>query len=120
MIDITERVRPHLKPFFIDWEEYKLHLQVTKVFESPIRGFFVYELSGFATLMDEYENNKLIPPIEDILLSDTQNGRATDVIDDKLKQVIFNLLGCLEMSICSNIVSDNHYISNEVPIDNIV
>ena len=120
MIDITERVNPHLRPFFMDWENYKLHLEVTQVLESPIRGFWVYKLSGFATLIDETQDNENIPPIEDILLSDSLNGKAIDAIDNNLYQVIFKLLGCNERALCGNTTSGNHNIDDEVSIDNFV
>ena len=120
MKDITEIIHPrHLEPFFLDWEEYKLHLRITTVLEFPNNNFFAYKLSGFATLIDENHNNDNIPPIEDILLSDSHNGKVIDEIDYKLKRKIFKLYGCQEMSLCNEIISGNHNIDNETLIDNI-
>ena len=119
MIDITEKVNPHLKPFFMDWEDYKLHLEVTKVYENQSNNSFKYHLSGFVTLLDTNQNNERnIPQINDLLFSDTRSKRAIDIINDLLYDKLFKLLGCQNECRCiDEVLIKNHNIDNEVSIE---
>ena len=117
--DISQRIINHnFPPFYLDWEEYRIHYKITQspeqgvLYEHKMAGFYFYKISGFIT-----KNNDLTGELlQNFVMMDDSDGpgKIIHIIDHELYDGIFKLFGAQNYSFCTECLTEEHNIENEI------